>query len=110
MGPIPSAHGRAPAPRSGRTMTDYQIQAPTRRCAATGRDLRPGERYHAVLLDEGPGFARRVFWEGAGAGPRAGAFSHGAGRAPAEGDAPRRPPIDDDLLAECFHRLDGAAD
>jgi hypothetical protein len=91
-------------------MTDYQITAPTRRCAATGRELRPGERYHSVLIDDGARFVRRDYAADAWAGPPAGAFSHWAGRVPAAGEAQRRPPIDDDLLAECFHRLDGAAD
>ena len=50
-------------------MTDYQIQAPTRRCAVSGRELRPGEKYHAALLDEAGRFVRRVrqrYWGGGG--------------------------------------------
>ena len=90
-------------------MTDYQIQAPTRRCAATGRDLRHGERYHGVLLDDGVRFVRQDYSEDAWNGPPEGAFSHWVGRVPADGEV-RRPPIDDDLLVECFHRLDGATD
>jgi hypothetical protein len=89
-------------------MTDYQIQAPTRRCAVTGRELRPGERYHAVLLDEGGRFVRHDYAADAWAGPPPGAFSHWSGRVPKDGEAARRPPIDDELLVECFHRLDGA--
>jgi hypothetical protein len=90
-------------------MTDYQIQAPTRRCAATGRELRPGERYHSVLLDEGGAFARRDYAPEAWAGPPPGAVAFWAGRVPTAGET-RRPPIDDELLVECFHRLDGAAE
>jgi hypothetical protein len=29
---------------------EYQIQPNTRRCAVTGRELQPGERYFAALL------------------------------------------------------------
>jgi len=90
-------------------MTDYQIQAPTRRCAASGRDLRPGERYHGVLLDDGVRFVRQDYSAEAWNGPPERAFSHWVGRVPADGEI-RRPPIDDDLLVECFHRLDGATD
>ena len=32
-------------------MTDYPIQPPTRRCAASGRDLKPGEKRPVVRGD-----------------------------------------------------------
>jgi hypothetical protein len=91
-------------------MTDYQIQAPTRRCAVTGRELQPGEKYVTALLDEGGRFARRDFGPDAWVGPPDNAIAHWAARVPAHGEAAKRPPIDDDLLAECFQRLDGAAE
>jgi hypothetical protein len=91
-------------------MTDYQIQAPTRRCAVTGRELRPGEKYYSALLDDGSAFVRRDYGPNAWAGPPAGAIGFWAGRVPADGEAARRPPIDDELLVECFQRLDGAAE
>ena len=90
-------------------MTDYQIQGSTRRCAKTGRDLKPGERFHSALLDEKGAFSRLDYslegWEG----PPPGAFSHWQGKLP-KGDKPRRPPIDDDLLVECLSRLEGDKD
>ena len=91
-------------------MIDYQIQPNTRRCAATGRELRPGEKYHAVLLDAGGRFVRHDYAPDAWAGPPPGALAHWSGRVPQDGEAARRPPIDDELLAECFHRLDGATE
>jgi hypothetical protein len=91
-------------------MTDYQIQAPTRRCVVTGRELRPGEKYHSALVDEGGRFARRDYGPESWAGPPSEAIAHWAGRVPKDGEAARRPPIDDELLVECFHRLDGAAE
>jgi hypothetical protein len=91
-------------------MIDYQLQAPTRRCSVTGRELRPGEKYVAALLDEGGKFVRRDFAPEAWAGPPANAIGHWAGRVPAAGESAKRPPIDDEMLAECFHRLDGADD
>src|SRR5262245_40739397 len=87
-------------------MTDYQIQPNTRRCVKTGRELRPGEKYYTALLEEGAGFERRDFSPEAWQGPPEGAFSFWTGKVPAEDDA-RRPRFDDDLLEECFHRLEG---
>ena len=87
-------------------MTDYQIQANTRRCAATGRELRPGERVYTVLLDQGGQFVRQDYSSEAWTGPPASAFSFWVGRVPAPDDQ-RRPPIDDELLLDCFRRLQG---
>ncbi len=90
-------------------MLDYQIQPNTRRCCVTGRELRPGERYHSVLLDEGGRFVRRDYGADAWQGPPEGAFSFWTGRIPpAQGR--RRPVIDDDLLLDCFLRLEGQTD
>jgi hypothetical protein len=87
-------------------MTDYQIQNSTRRCAITGRELKPGERYYSVLLDEGGAFTRKDYSLEAWQGPPAGAFSFWQGKLTA-GPAPRRPPIDDEVLVDCFTRLEG---
>lgn len=91
-------------------MMDYQVQAPTRRCAATGRDIRPGERYHSVLRDRDGKFVREDFAADAWLGTPDGAYGHWMGRVPADGEANRRPPIDDEMLVECFQRLDGATE
>ena len=87
-------------------MTDYQIQASTRRCALTGHELKPGDRYYSVLIDEGGALTRRDYSLKAWQGPPSGAFSFWQGRLSA-GAAPRRAPIDDDTLLECFGRLEG---
>jgi hypothetical protein len=87
-------------------MTDYQIQNSSRRCAITGRELKPGERYYGVLLDEGGRFTRKDYSLDAWQGPPDGALGFWQGRL-ATGQAPKRPPIDDELLLECFHRLEG---
>jgi hypothetical protein len=87
-------------------MTDYQIQPHTRRCAVTGRELRPGERFYTALLDEGGKLQRRDYGGDAWQGPPVGAFAFWAGRVPPP-EAGSRPRIDDDLLADCFHRLEG---
>jgi hypothetical protein len=91
-------------------MTDYQLAAPTRRCHTTGRNLLPGEKYVTALLDEAGRFVRRDFAADAWSGPPENAVGHWTSRIPAAGETPKRPPIDDDLLAECFQRLDGVTD
>src|SRR5205807_8886522 len=54
-------------------------------------------------------FHRRDYSSEAWQGPPAGAFSFWAGRI-AVGDEDRRPRIDDDMLVDCFQRLEGDAD
>jgi hypothetical protein len=88
---------------------EYQIEANTRRCAATGREMLPGEKIYSVLLDQAGKFVRQDFAADAWMGPPEGAFSFWAGRVPAL-DERRRPRIDDDLLLDCFNRLEGQAE
>ncbi len=87
-------------------MLDYQIQPSTRRCSVTGRELKAGEKVYSVLLDEAGKFVRKDFSVEAWQGPPANSFSFWVGRVSA-GDKKRRPPIDDELLLDCFQRLDG---
>lgn len=87
-------------------MIDYQIQPSTRRCCVSGRELRPGERFYSVLLEEDGKFLRKDYSAEAWQGPPDDAFSFWMGRLnPPHG--PRRPPIDDDMLMDCFQRLEG---
>ena len=90
-------------------MTDYQIQPNTRRCAITGRELRPGEKVYTALLEDGGKFLRQDYSGEAWQGPPPGAFSFWCGRVPAQDEA-RKPRIDDDLLFDCFLRLKGQDD
>jgi hypothetical protein len=89
-------------------MVEYQIQPNTRRCAVTGRELRPGERYFTALLEEGETFVRQDYSAEAWQGPPAAAFSFWTGRVPT-GAEPSKPRFDDDLLEECFLRLEPQA-
>jgi hypothetical protein len=87
-------------------MMDYTIQPNSRRCCITGRDLKPGERYYSALLEEAGRFVRKDFALDAWQGPPEGAFSYWTGKVHAD-QGPVKPRFDDDLLEECFHRLDG---
>lgn len=88
------------------SMTDYQIQANTRRCAATGRELRPGEKIYSVLLDQAGKFVRQDYAFEAWQGPPAGTFSFWQTRVPTDAGA-RKLRIDDELLLDCLQRLEG---
>jgi hypothetical protein len=90
-------------------MIDYQIQPHTRRCFLTGRELKPGEKYFSVLLDEAGQFVRHDYSAEVWQGPPDGAFSFWAGKVPAA-DGSKRPRIDDEMLLECFGRLEGQDD
>jgi hypothetical protein len=87
-------------------MTDYQIQPNTRHCAASGRELRAGEKFYSVLSQEGGKLVRRDYAAEAWRGPPEGAFSFWSGRVPTP-ETGRKLRIDDDLLADCFQRLEG---
>jgi hypothetical protein len=87
-------------------MIDYQIQPSTRRCSLTGREIRPGERYYSVLLEEAGKFVRKDYSAEAWQGPPEDAFSFWMGRL-ATPQGKRRQPIDDEMLLECFQRLEG---
>src|SRR5262249_41104804 len=86
--------------------TEYQIQPNARRCSLSGRELRPGERFFSVLLEEGGKFVRRDFAAESWQGPPPGAFSFWSGRIPTA-ERPRPPPVDDELLMDCFGRPEG---
>ena len=90
-------------------MTDYEIQGPTRVCSATGRELRPGEPFHAVLTEREGKFVRTDYAADAWPGAPPEAVAHWSGRVPAD-DKPRKPVINDDVLLGCFDRLKDAAD
>lgn len=90
-------------------MTDYQIQPTTRRCARSDREIKPGERYYSVLIDEGDRFVRRDYALDTWAGPPEKTFSFWQGKMPTS-NAPRRPPIDEELLLDCLARLENESE
>ena len=61
------------------------------------------------MVDENGQFARQDYSPEAWPGPPANAFGFWLGRIPA-GDADRKPRIDDEMLMDCFQRLEGEAE
>jgi hypothetical protein len=90
-------------------MTEYQIQPNARRCSVTGRELQPGERYFSVLTEEDGRFVRRDYAAASWQGPPHGAYSFWGGKI-ATPEGRRRPTIDDEMLLECFARMEGDTD
>jgi hypothetical protein len=85
---------------------DYQIQPNSRRCAVTGRDLQAGERFYSALVEEDHRLTRKDYSAEAWQGPPQGAVSFWTGHVPAATDKVK-PRFDDDLLEDCFQRLEG---
>jgi len=90
-------------------MTDYEIQGPTRVCAASGRQLQPGDRFYGVLVEEGGKLVRTDYAAEAWAGPPNQHIAYWVGRVP-PADKPHRPIVNDDLLLDCFTRLTDSGD
>lgn len=91
-------------------MAEYDIQGPTRTCAATGRELNPGDRYFAALTESEGKLTRTDYAADAWPGPPPGAVAYWSGKVPAAGAKPRKPLVNDDLLLDCFDRLKDTAD
>ena len=90
-------------------MPEYDVQGPTRVCRATGRELKAGERFYAVLAEDGGKVVRADYAADAWPGPPPGFVAYWAGKVPAA-DKPRRPPVNDEVLLDCFTRLTDTAD
>ena len=87
-------------------MTEYQIPATVRLCCVTGRPLTPGEVCFSVLVQDGATLVRRDYSKDAWQGPPHGTVGYWQGKVPVQ-EKDRRPPIDDDVLMDCFTRLEG---
>lgn len=94
----------------------YSLAAPTRRCASSGREIAPGEKFVAALTQslETSEFVRLDFlleaWE-AGARPVKGLVLLGFWKSVAiEGEKKRQLLIDDDSLLELFEQTEEATD
>jgi len=89
-------------------VTQYDIAAPTRICAATGKELKPGDAFFAVLLEVAGKFVRKDFAVGSQV-QEPGAIASWTGKIPAN-DKPHKPVFNDELLIEWFDHLGRSGD
>lgn len=90
-------------------MIEYDIAAPGRICTATGRELKPGEPFFAVLVEEAGKFVRKDYAADAWPGAPEQYVAFWTGKVPPT-DRPRKPTFNDDLLMEWFQHLAGSSE
>lgn len=83
---------------------DFEIQRCTRHCAATGRDLAPGEEIHSVLVAEGANLVRYDYSREAWQGPPQQAVGSWKSHIPGP-QQKRRHWAPNDVLLQCFDEL-----
>ena len=91
-------------------MTEYDIQGPARVCAASGRELKPGDRFFAALTENAGKLVRTDYAADAWPGPPANAVAYWASKVPRTDHKPRKAVVNDELLLDCFDRLKDSAD
>ncbi len=89
------------------TMTEYEIQPLSLRCAQTGRELKPGEFYFSVLSESPDGFSRNDYSADAWTGPPDGAIGFWRSKVPEPSGKRRAQLVDDSVILEFFNRLSG---
>jgi hypothetical protein len=83
---------------------DYEVQRSTRHCAATGRELAPGESFYSVLVAEGADLRRCDYSVEAWQGPPAQAVGWWKAQVP-DRNATRRHWAPNDLMLQFFDDL-----
>ena len=84
--------------------------APTRTCAATGRELKPGERYVGVVVDEAGKLLRKEFAPESWQPNAAGLIGFWHGRVPDAKAKPAKPSFNEPLLLDCLDHLRDATE
>lgn len=85
---------------------EYDIQRCTRRCAATGRELAPGETFYSVLVEQGGALRRLDYSMEAWTGPPETAVGWWRARLPSSHPQGPQPPPTEKLL-QLFEELQG---
>jgi hypothetical protein len=88
---------------------DFEVQRCTRHCAATGRELAPGETYYSVLTPAGASVERQDFSAEAWTGPPEGALGWWKSQIPAA-EAKKIHFTPNEVLLDLFEQLDGQTD
>jgi uncharacterized protein YbaR (Trm112 family) len=84
---------------------DYEIQRCSRHCAATDRQLQPGEEFYSVLVADGAKLARYDYSVGAWQGPPEGAIGWWKSQVPRP-DAKRVHWAPNDVMLQFFDELE----
>ncbi|MBN2020535.1 MAG: hypothetical protein JW749_09945 [Sedimentisphaerales bacterium] len=85
-------------------MDEWVIDKPLGKCAATGKQIEPGEEYYATLVETEQGFARRDFCTDYWNQNKPRVFCYWKTRLPSP-DQKKHLFIDDDMLMAFFERL-----
>jgi hypothetical protein len=89
--------------------TGYDIERASNRCAATGRELKPGDPFVTALIDDGQNLLRADYcldaWQDGNRPDRLFSFWHSVVPQP---DARRKLFVDDEVLMNLLHRLEDA--
>lgn len=86
-------------------MEQWELARPTGVCTVTGRELREGEEYYAVLFEDEDSLRRADYCLEAWDGPPEGAFCHFRTRVPVREAAKKPLLVDNDMLVNLFLRL-----
>ncbi len=90
-------------------MEQWKVQRTNCKCAGTEKELEPGESFYATLVESEEGFDRvdycREYWEE----HKPEVFCYWMTRVPIK-DEKEKLLVDDDVLINVFHRLDGEED
>jgi hypothetical protein len=84
---------------------DYEVQRCTRHCAATGRELAPGEAYYSAMVVEGAEIKRLDYALDAWQGPPPGAIGWWKSQRPEPGTRPSHW-APNDVMLDFFDRLE----
>lgn len=87
----------------------YDFTGGSRRCARSGRELKPGEQHMVALFERDDKLVREDVALDAWQIPPEGAFAWWQTRVPTDGQSSKLV-IDDGLVYDCFIRLDGDAE
>jgi len=88
---------------------DFDIQRCSRRCAATERELSPGEVYYSVLLDDDAGVDRRDYSKQGWNGPPDGTIAWWKSRIPTRA-AKKKRWAPNEVMLQFFEELDQRKD
>jgi hypothetical protein len=86
-------------------MSEYEIQRFTRQCAASGREMAPGEEFYSVLTVDGAELVRRDYAKAAWPGPPEGAIGWWKSQVPGP-DAKRLHWAPNEVMLQFFEQLE----